>query len=97
MAFMKTDIDIDGVAANLSAIFECFAVIHGVGLPRVPGTRCDFTAVARIMGRDVPVRFNGEIVQAHGDVREVMFCSPTHNWPRILRFLDSPRNDATLH
>lgn len=52
MAFVKTAVEINGMQASLSEISECFSVLQGDGLPQAPGTKCSFTIVAQVMGKD---------------------------------------------
>ncbi len=94
MAHLNTDVQIDGKHANLEGLSESFAVVNGVNEIHSIGEACDLVIYAEIMGKRVPIKLKGEIVQFHADKIEVMFPAPSKNWERIIRSMNKhPETD----
>lgn len=90
MSYMFADAEIGGERGRLTDLSENYVVIRDVDAPFAVGRPCGVTIFIRLMGRRVPVKLTGEVVQVWERAVLVMFARPTRNWKRILRSLGAP-------
>lgn len=87
MSYVHTNVEIGGHVAMLTDFSENSASIKDVQQSYITGDNCSFTVFVHLMGKQVPVKLRGEVVQAHDHIIDVMFEAPTRNWNRMLRAL----------
>ncbi|HEY9081193.1 hypothetical protein [Magnetovibrio sp.] len=87
MSFINPHVEINGSTAQLATFTDSFACIHVEDETCIQGEEFKFTIFVNLMGKQVPVKLCGQVVQRHDGAIDVMFKAPTNNWNRLIRVM----------